>query len=197
MGETKVWEYLAVSFLGTAAIVLALVAGATKIKASDITVTSGKCEYPKTPAIILGYIAAAVTFIHQIVISVFFRSAYRRRITNAKSISGAILAFIFSWISGGAGIALLVSGSYLTSRQEFLVSTGRCYILKRNLFGAAAWMVYVACFEGLLSFYFFSAKCHCSAPEAVVVPYQGGIAMANSQLDAASTNSNPKQHQYV
>lgn len=32
MGETKVWEYLAVSFLGTAAIVLALVAGATKIK---------------------------------------------------------------------------------------------------------------------------------------------------------------------
>ncbi|XP_056683753.1 uncharacterized protein [Spinacia oleracea] len=196
MGEPKIAEYLAVGFLGSAAAVLAFVAGTTRIKASNVSITTlGECKYPRSPAIILGYIAALLTLITQIAICVVFRLAYRRRNnTNTKSRSpfGAILCFILSWVGSGIGIGFLLSGAKLSGRQEFVVSTGHCYTLKHNLFKAGGFMALFACCQGLCTLYTFLAEIK-YPPEAI--PYQGGIALANSQLDAASANSNPKQQQ--
>ncbi|XP_021850024.1 uncharacterized protein [Spinacia oleracea] len=172
MREPKTVEYLVVIFLGMAAAGLAFGAEATRIKASDVSIPAfGKCEYPRSPAIILGSVAASLALINQIIISVVVRYAYRGTIHNSKTICGAMFCFILSWVMCCTGIGLLVAGVYFSSRQEFLASIGRCYTLNRKLLGTGGWMVLFASSDGLCAFYYFSVDCcsadRRSAPEAV------------------------------
>ncbi|KNA12551.1 hypothetical protein SOVF_124560 [Spinacia oleracea] len=198
MGKVNVMVYVVVvGFLGLVATALAFAAEATKIKASDINLTKfGNCEYPRTPANILGYAAALLTLIVQITICGIARCpCYQRNDSNAQSFQlGAINCYILSCVGSIIGISLLLSAANLSTRQEFLPSTGLCYTVRPGIFAAGGVMALLACILGLCSSYYFSVIRHSATR---TVPYQDDIAMANSQFDAASTYSKPKQQQYV
>ncbi|XP_021850021.2 uncharacterized protein [Spinacia oleracea] len=170
MKEGNVVVYVVVGFLGLAAAALAFAAEATKIKISDITVTEpGKCEYPNNPADILGYVAASLTLINQIIVSIVGRCTCWQR--NGSKTSNtqhpAVPFFIISWVGSIIGIGLLLYGANLSTRQEFLASKGVCYALKSGVFAAGGVMTTVACILGI-----FSANRHSTPRE---VPYQGGL----------------------
>ncbi|XP_021771905.1 uncharacterized protein LOC110736065 [Chenopodium quinoa] len=183
MGEGKVVVFIVVGFLGLAAAALAFAAEATKIKVSDISITEfNTCEYPSSPANILGYTAALLTFIAQITISIVARCACLPSDSNSQS-PGVTFAFILSWVGSVIGIGLLVYAANLSTRQEFLGSIGLCYTLKTGLFASGGVLALLACILGMSSSYSFSTNRRSS----IAVPYHGGIAMANSQFADAPT----------
>uniref|UniRef100_A0A803MM82 Uncharacterized protein n=1 Tax=Chenopodium quinoa TaxID=63459 RepID=A0A803MM82_CHEQI len=160
--------YIAVSFLGAIAFALAYAYAAEAKKIKIAITAAARCAY---------------------------RGRYRistRSFPLRKMI--AILGFILSWVGSIIGIGLLIYVANLSTRQEFLTSTGHCYTMKHGLFHAGGWMGFVACILGQFSMIAFSADCR-STPR--VDPYQGSIAMEDLQFASASAYSNPKQAQYV
>ncbi|XP_021742841.1 uncharacterized protein LOC110708922 [Chenopodium quinoa] len=156
------------------------------------------CKYPSSPASILGYVAASLVLANQIAISAIARSACRgtNNTYTQKSFVNPTFCFILSWICSGSGIALLLSGAYLSGHQEFLAATKACYTLKPRLFDAGGSMEIIGCTLGLCSAYYFWANSQPAPGQAVA--HQDGVAVADSSIDAASTYSNnPKQQQYV
>ncbi|XP_021850018.2 uncharacterized protein [Spinacia oleracea] len=186
-----------VTLLGFAGAGFAIAAEVTRVKAKDVEPTAlGKCIYPSSPAIKLAHIAILIILITQILISVLFCCSCRKRnSSNTKSspIIGAIVLLILSWGCAIGGISLLVCAANRNSRQEFIPSTGQCYTVRSSLFKAGGFIGLVACILGQCSYGPDKRK---SEPEEV--PYQGGIAMANSRCDTVPIQSTHKQQvQYV
>ncbi|XP_057550487.1 protein MODIFYING WALL LIGNIN-2-like [Amaranthus tricolor] len=164
---------------------------------SDIGVTSfGTCEYPTTHANILGYKAAILALVAQVIISTVTRCACCQRSSSNNISAGATLNFVLSWVASVIGIGLLIAAANLSSRQEFLDGSGLCYTVKPRVFAAGGCLALLASILGLWS-YNSSTKQIPQNP-GVAAPYQsqGGIAMGNPLFATPPENTCPKQQQY-
>ncbi|XP_021771903.1 uncharacterized protein LOC110736063 [Chenopodium quinoa] len=192
MGGANIVVCVLLGILGFVAAGLGFAAEATRIKVSDIIVTRFGCDYPSSPANILGYIAALLLLGVLIITSSITRCACCNRNTaNNTQSAGAIFFFIISCIASIIGIGILVAAGNLSTRQEYLSSTGLCYYVKPGVFASGGGLALVACIFGLCSYSSSTKQRREQVPAAV--PYQGGgVAMGTPQFDTASTNSNPK-----
>ncbi|KAG6529791.1 protein MODIFYING WALL LIGNIN-2-like [Zingiber officinale] len=172
-----------VGFLGILSSALGFAAEATRIKVSDVQMTSlGQCSYPKSPALALGLLAAVALMIAQAIINTVAGCICCKNYPNPSDTNWTIglISFIASWITFIIAFVLLLSGAALNNQwgQERMYFGEYCYVVKAGVFIGGAVLSLASVSLGIV--YYVSA----SLPKSIQPwnPQQSqGVAMGHPQ----------------
>lgn len=149
-----------VGILGIISAILGFLAEATRIKASDVQPrASGRCHYPKSPALSFGLGAAVSLMVAQAIINTVAGClCCRRNSPPSTSVnwSLALISYTVSWIAFIIAFLLLLTGAALNDQksEESMYFGDYCYVVKPGVFSAGAVLSLASVALGI--FYYFT-----------------------------------------
>ncbi|KAK3447434.1 uncharacterized protein LOC104450287 isoform X2 [Eucalyptus grandis] len=185
-----------VGFLGLLSAATGFGAEATRIKGSEVHVTTPtQCAYPWTPALPLGLTSAVALMIAQVIINVATGCICCRKNPNPSNSNWtmALVFFVVSWFTFIIAFLLLLTGAALNDQHgEDSIYFGNyyCYVVKPGVFAGGAVLSLASVSLGIL--YYLSlvrAKDDNGRLWGASAPNQGvgGIAMGQPQIPPQST----------
>uniref|UniRef100_A0A0C9RTK4 TSA: Wollemia nobilis Ref_Wollemi_Transcript_13814_1438 transcribed RNA sequence n=1 Tax=Wollemia nobilis TaxID=56998 RepID=A0A0C9RTK4_9CONI len=188
-----------VGFLGCLAAILGFIAEAKHTRAGDVLMTdSGRCIYPRSPALGLGITAALAIFIAQVIANGAVGCICCARgapYAPSSNRTIAIICLVVSWITFGIAFILLMSGAALNDRHNAEIRTlgDYCYVVKSGVFAGGALLALATATLAII--YYITAS---AAKKAEWYPQNQNIAMAQPQH--GQSNIQPvfvPEHQYA
>ncbi|KAJ1689338.1 hypothetical protein LUZ63_013493 [Rhynchospora breviuscula] len=176
-----------VGFLGILSAALAIAGEATKVTLNDVEVTdSGQCVYPRSPALVLGFISALSLLIAQIIINAVAGClcCKARPPTSDSKWTNALICFIISWVTFVIGFLLLLGAAALNDRRydENISSGYYCLVVKPGVFVGAAILSLTTVMLGLAYYITIESSKMTWTPQP-----NPGIAMGVPQVPPQST----------
>ncbi|KAJ4720985.1 Protein of unknown function (DUF1218) [Melia azedarach] len=184
-----------VGFLGLLSAATGFGAEATRIKGSEVQITSPtQCSYPRSPALGLGLTAAVSLLIAQVTINVATGCICCRRSPYPSNSNWtiALVCFVVSWFTFVIAFLLLLTGAALNDQhgeEGMYFGNYYCYVVKPGVFAGGAVLSLASVTLGILYYLTLqSAKNNnTNLWGSSSVPHQGGIAMGQPQFPQQST----------
>jgi len=186
--ETRVKVVCAiVGFLGILSAALAVAGEATKVTLKDVNVTDlGQCIYPRSPALVLGFVAALSLLVAQIIINAVAGClcCKTRPPSSNSRWTNALICFILSWVTFVMAFLLLLGAAALNDRRydENINSGYYCLVVKPGVFISAGILSLTTVTLGLVYYITVESSKMMWAPQA-----NPGIAMGVPQVPPQST----------
>ncbi|KAH9298510.1 hypothetical protein KI387_030192, partial [Taxus chinensis] len=133
-----------VGLLGLIAAILGFVAEAKHVRGGDVKMTpSGRCIYPRSPALALGVTAALALILAQVIINSAVGCICCARgglYPPSPNRTIAIICLIVSWITCVIALILLMAGAALNDKHNADIRTfgDYCYVVKSGVFAGGA-----------------------------------------------------------
>ncbi|KAH9307294.1 hypothetical protein KI387_035205 [Taxus chinensis] len=163
MKKTVLWICILVGVLGVIAFVLGIAAEAKHNKADEVRMDeSGRCIYPRSPAFVMGVIAALALMMAQILINVAAGCLCCGRHVHYQAplnTTIAIICLVLSWVSFIIAFSVLLAGAALNDQhneEESFLST-YCYVVKTGVFAGGAVLSLVTVTLGIIYYIIASA----------------------------------------
>ncbi|CAH2072544.1 unnamed protein product [Thlaspi arvense] len=192
MEKRKVVMCGVLSLLGLLSAVTAFAAEATKIKRSQVKVTTTsdpltRCSYPRSPALDLGFTSAIFLMMAQIIVSVGSGCLCCRK-GPAPSRSNWIIAltcFVVSWFTFVIAFLLLLTGAALNdehTEESMYAGYYSCYIVKPGVFSTGSLLSLLTVALGIVYYLCLTSSKQNVADTATTANRGGGIAMGQPQI---------------
>ncbi|XP_010420426.1 PREDICTED: uncharacterized protein LOC104706007 [Camelina sativa] len=193
MERRKVVMCCVLSLLGLLSAVTAFAAEATRIKRSQVKVTTEtnsikKCSYPRSPAYDLGFTSALFLMMAQIIVSVS-SSCFCCRKGPSPSRSKwiiSLICFVVSWFTFVIAFLVLLTGAALNDEHieesTDIVSPYFCYIVKPGVFSTGAVLSLVTITLGIVYYLCLGSSKQNVAATMTPANQGAGIAMGQAQI---------------
>ncbi|KAG2300325.1 hypothetical protein Bca4012_011904 [Brassica carinata] len=181
------------SVLGLLSAVTAFAAEATRIKKSQVMVTTSdsftRCSYNRSPAYNLGFVSAIFLMMAQIIASVGSGCFCCRKGVRAPTRSNWILAlvsFIVSWFAFVLAFLTLLTAASLNDdhiQETMTADHYTCYIVRPGVFSVASILSLFTVGLGIVYYLCLnSVKQNVASAAATTTPVNQGIAMGQPQI---------------
>ncbi|XP_057826314.1 protein DESIGUAL 2 [Cryptomeria japonica] len=185
-----------VGLLGLIAAILGFVAEAKHVRAGEVKMTSsGRCLYPRSPALALGITAAVALLLAQIIVNSVVGCIcclYGNRYPPSSNRTIAVICLVVSWITFAIAFILLMAGAALNDKHNADIRTfgDYCYVVKSGVFAGGAVLALATVTLGII--YFITASAAKSSSECG----PQNIAMAQPQYGRSTMQPVfvPEQH---
>lgn len=172
----------AVGFLGVLAAALGFAAEATRIKVSDVSLsTPDTCSYPKSPALALGLTSALALVSAQIIINTAAGCICCKKDPHpsASKWTIALVCFVISWVAFIIAFLLLLTGSALNdqSGKQQMYFGDYCFVVKPGVFAGGAVLSFASATLGIIYYVALSSS---KSGESWGPNNNQGIAMAQN-----------------
>ncbi|KAJ7537162.1 hypothetical protein O6H91_12G100900 [Diphasiastrum complanatum] len=171
-----------IALLGIISAALGFVAEATHIQADQVKNINGQCIYPKSPALVLGVIAAFAILLAQVLSNLTGGCICRNRGLNGTYMSNSsrsvgILCLVMSWITFFNAFVLLLAGASLQIQDQIthFWSNRDCLVVKPGVFAGGAILALATAILGII-YYLIT----CDIKKATYVAPQPGIAFGQT-----------------
>ncbi|XP_059453559.1 uncharacterized protein LOC132184085 [Corylus avellana] len=186
-----------VGFLGLLSAATGFGAEGTRIKGSQVQFPSpSECVYPRSPAMVLGSIAALALMIAQIIINASTGCMCCKRGPQPSNANWrlALVCFVFSWFTFVIAFLLLLTGAALNDQhgeENLYFGSYSCYVVKPGVFAGGAFLSLASVILGLIYYLSITLAKNSNEPWGnPAVPNQGGqggIAMGQPQFPPQTT----------
>ncbi|KAH7571457.1 hypothetical protein ACOSQ2_014243 [Xanthoceras sorbifolium] len=185
-----------VGLLGLLSAATGFGAEATRIKGSEVTITSPtQCSYPRSPALGLGLTAAVSLMIAQVTINVATGCICCKRSPHPSNHNWtiALVCFVVSWFTFVIAFLLLLTGAALNDQhgeENLYFGNYYCYVVKPGVFAGGAVLSLASVSLGILYYLTLNSVKNNSNNlwGNSSVPHEGnGIAMGQPQFPPPST----------
>ncbi|XP_010453902.1 PREDICTED: uncharacterized protein LOC104735753 [Camelina sativa] len=182
MERRKVVMCCVLSLLGLLSAVTAFAAEATRVKRSQVKVTTEtnsikKCSYPRSPAYDLGFTSAFSLMMAHMIVTFCYR----------KGPSISLICFVFSWFTFVIALLVLFTGASFndehTEDSTDFVGPYFCYIVKPGVFSIGAVLSLVTTALEIVYYLSLSSTSKHDVAATMTPANQGaGIAMGQAQI---------------
>ncbi|CAH8320147.1 unnamed protein product [Eruca vesicaria subsp. sativa] len=191
MEKRKVVMCGVLSLLGLLSAITAFAAEATKIKKSQVNITTSDslttCSYHRSPAYSLGFASAVFLMIAQIIVSIG-SGCFCCRKGPAPSRSNwiiSLICFIVSWFTFVIAFLVLLSGAVLNdehAEEATYTDTYFCYIVSTGVFSTGSVLSLVTVALGIVYYLCLNSSNQNVGDTRTVANQGGGIAMGQPQI---------------
>ncbi|GAV86951.1 DUF1218 domain-containing protein [Cephalotus follicularis] len=181
-----------VGFLGLLSAATGFGAEATRIKASEVQLTSPTdCSYPQTPALGLGLTASVALLVAQLIINVVSGCICCRKGPRPANPNWtlALICFVLSWFTFVIAFLLFLTGAALNNQNGggSMYIGNYCYVVKPGVFAGGAVLSLASVTFGIIYFLALNSVKNNNDPLSnPSVSNQGGIAMGQPQFPTYS-----------